>query len=141
MPNRLALCERCGREYRPDPFNRHHQKYCQEDACKAERRRALRRAWYKRRGESDAAFREAERERCRKAMRRLRSGPRVPEAAGPGLAGPLALELVVAGLVAHVTDTSDPVRLRRTLAAYADRGHRMAAGGRVRGPPTRRGFL
>lgn len=135
MSNRLVPCGHCGRGFHPDRFNRHHQKYCLDDGCRAARRRALRRASYRRRLDDDAGFREAERQRCREAMRRLRSARRPGRGACPDPPAPLAVEAVVAGLVAQLTDTSDPACLRRTLCEYADRGRRLAVGDRVRGPP------
>ena len=74
MPPRPNLvCCHCGRSFKPDRFNHHHQKYCGHPECTAARDRSYRQQNTRRHLTDDPLFRERERIRCREAMRALRA--------------------------------------------------------------------
>lgn len=115
---RLPRCRYCGCKFEPDPYNRHHQEYCSRPACRTEHDRARKRKHYRERLDREEGFREAERERCRKAMRRLRA-ERKKAAKGAGqeafcLLSVPPVEAFLAGLVSQLADTIDPRALFST---------------------------
>lgn len=128
--SRHAQCERCGRLYRPCRHNRHHQRYCTHEACVAERGRERKRASYQRRYQTDKAFREAERQRCREGQQARRAAA-VAEAVLPPPSGSLTLpnlELVAAGLVAQWIGSDDPAEVLEMARALARRGQLLTVG-------------
>lgn len=134
---RLPRCRQCGRAFRPDRYNVDRQEWCSRDACRLARDRARKRRHHRKKLEEDAAFRESERRRCRKAMRALRARRRreasEPES-DPSAVVPEIPELVV-GLVSHLADTIDPEALAEVMDRYAERGRRLAVGVAGRAPP------
>ena len=123
MSTKRPCCAFCGLSFRPDRYNVHHQKYCTRPDCVRDRRRRRQRVWYARRFAEDPAFVEAARARCAAANRRRRAVER--SRAGPAGESPLLTHVVV-GMLSHLTDTADPVRLQQCLCDYADRGRRVA---------------
>ena len=127
---RLSTCCVCGRKFKPEPRSEDRQKWCSRVECRAERDRARKRRYYRRRKEREAAFRERERVRCRDAMRALRARRREeatepcapPEETDP----PMPLEHVMLGVVSQLSDSTDPVALRVLIGSYADRGRRLS---------------
>lgn len=74
MPPRPNLvCCHCGRSFKPDRFNHHHQKYCGLPECTAARDRSYRQQSTRQRLADDPLFRERERIRCREAMCAVRA--------------------------------------------------------------------
>jgi len=91
MPPRPNLvCCHCGRSFKPDRFNHHHQKYCGHPECTAARDRSYRQRNTQRHLADDPLFRERERIRCREAMRALRARRKAAtvRAAPPGCLPP-----------------------------------------------------
>ncbi|MBN1610541.1 MAG: hypothetical protein JW940_28180 [Polyangiaceae bacterium] len=123
MANRLPRCESCGLTYRTEPRSGERQKYCTRPECVLRRKRRRQREWAAERCVSDPGFAAAARERCAAANRRRRAAERAR--AGPELS-PVFLAEVVTGLLSQLADTNDPVQLRQTMAAYGDRGRRLA---------------
>lgn len=132
MANKHARCEQCGRPFHPDRYNRHHQKYCLDPDCVLERKRQRQRADYRRRYSGDSAFKEQERARCRTGLR-CRRQPKAPVVV-PALSSPS--EEALAGLVALLHDTDDPLHVARHLDTYRERGRRLAVERAGCGPPS-----
>lgn len=132
---RLPRCA-CGRLYRPDRFNAHHQKGCMEGGCPCERKRRRDRQRYRDRYHGDVAFREGEKRRRAEARReakaRLRAGDGPPPAVRPAPAAPRALPEVaelrhaLAGMAALLAGEGDGARVGEFLGACAERGRRLA---------------
>ena len=130
---RHPACEWCGRTFRPDPRNEHRQKYCTRPDCRSERARARKRRSYRKRLEREAGFRESERKRCGEAMRRSRAERKRAEKENREAACARAVPpagTVLAGMVSHLADTTDPHEVAGVMNALADRGRAvtMAAG-------------
>ena len=121
-----ACCEWCGRGYERCAFNGHHQKYCREDSCVRERKRARQRPWYKNKYRSDPVFREAEQERCLKALQARRQ--EAPSNADPTEKSPSAqmLFFILTGLLAQLADSDDAGALAETSRALGRRGQHLA---------------
>jgi hypothetical protein len=133
---RLPHCRHCGRKFRPDVYNQHHQQWCAEPECRGARDRARRRRHYRDRLAREPGFRESERRRCREAMRRSRARRRDPDVLTAAAIVPLppAADLLT-GLVAHLADTTDPQLVAEVMARFAQRGRLLAVRPRNRGPP------
>lgn len=131
MANKLPRCAQCKRPFHPDRYNRHHQKYCLSPDCALERKRQRQRADYQRRYSGDTAFKDRERERCRTGLqcRRLPKEPVVV----PALSSPS--DEALAGLVALLHDTDDPLHVAHQLDKYRERGRRLAVERVGCGPP------
>lgn len=125
MSNRFPCCELCGRSFRPDPHNADRQKYCTFPECVRERKRKRQRRWYAQKRASDAVFRDSENERCREANRRRRAADRAATSALPSVSSEL-LPDVLTGIIAQLTDATDPAHLDVSIRSYAARGQRLA---------------
>jgi len=122
MAKRLSICEACHLTFHADAYNGHHQKFCTRPECVRQRKRRRQRESYARRYAEDAKFRDKERTRCAEGIARRRA--RVTATDPPGV--PVVVLDVLTGLVAQVTDISDPVLVRAAVASYGARGRRMA---------------
>lgn len=131
---RLPRCCNCGRAFRPDRYNPERNRWCSRAECRRERDRARKRRHYHERLKQDAEVRDSERLRCRTAMRVLRARRR-REAAEPAPAAAVKIPDLVAGLVSHLADTTDPVVLGEVMSRYAERGRRVALVSPWRAPP------
>lgn len=123
MAKKLPCCARCARTYRPEPRSADRQKFCTRPDCVRERKRERQRKWATDRYANDPAFAAATRKRCAAANRRRRAAVRARAAPATS---PAFLAEVVTGLLSQLTDTTDPVLLHQTMAAYGDRGRRLA---------------
>lgn len=137
---RLPVCKLCGRKFRPDPHNHHHQVYCTRPECRAELARSRKRKYYRQRLDKEEGFRETERERCRAAMRRLRAKRKkaekeAVEKAALCLPAVPPVEALLVGLVSQLGGTTDPHAVADMMNAYADRGRRLAVPDGNRGSP------
>lgn len=129
----LPTCRYCYRKFVPDARNRDRQRVCRRPECRKADSRAKKRLYYHRRLEREEGFLEAERVRCREAMRasRRRAAERSAPKPGPACAhGDL-----LAGLVSQLGGTADPAEVAAMMGVYADRGRRLAASAPFRGPP------
>lgn len=142
MARRLQymVCERCERRFVPCRFNRHHQRFCGDEGCVAERRRERQRAWYRQRYEEDASFCEAERARCLAGVQKRRAAAVVVPVVDASVAVPEVPESVsmvlVTGLVAQLIGSADPAEVREAVRGFEVRGQRLTMGGAlVRGSP------
>ena len=133
---RLPICRHCGCRFRPDVYNRHHQRWCSKAECRRARDRERRRRNYLKRLEHEEGFRESERRRCCKAMRRLRSRKRQNKAelATAVLPSAPATELLI-GLISQLADTTDPLLVGQVMNRYAERGRLLAVAPPIRGSP------
>jgi hypothetical protein len=132
----LPTCRHCGCRFRADRYNHHHQKWCSAPGCRRARDRERRRRHYLNRLAHNPQFRESERQRCREAMRRCRLR-RATEGSGlvtAILALPPAGELL-AGLVSHLADSTDPHVIVEVMNRYAQRGRLLANSAPIRGSP------
>ena len=117
---RRAYCQRCGRQFTLCRYNRHHQNCCTHDACVIERRRERQRVSYGKRYRENDAFREAEQNRCRER------GRRVSAVEAPRPVAAINVELLAAGMLAQMIDSSDPAEVLGTARALEQRGQRLA---------------
>ena len=122
---RDVLCEFCGRSFHPCPRNAARQKYCTHADCVLERKRWRQRKWYADKRAADRDFRNRENRRCREANRLRRAACRCASSAFSSVS-PDLLPSVVTGLIAQLTDTTDPVHLDASIRSYAARGQRLA---------------
>lgn len=125
MSSKLPRCEFCGRSFHPDPRNAARQKYCTHTECVLERKRLRQRRWYAGKRAADRGFRDSENARCREANRLRRAARRCASPA-PCCVCPDLLPSVVTGLIAQLTDTTDPAHLDASIRSYAARGRRLA---------------
>jgi len=128
----LPTCKCCGRKFTPDARNRDRQQICGHPDCRRMASRAKKRRYYQNRKKNDPDFLEAERERCRNAMRVFRGKSGQQQRTEPPLRW--AHELFV-GLVSQLGGTSDPAEVAAIMNAYAARGRRLAVAAPVRGSP------
>lgn len=133
--HRLPACKYCGTKFVPDVRNRDRQLICGRPECRRIASRAKKRRYYRRRLEQEPGFREAERVRCRKAMRVLRSGGGCQSGRSPPEALPPDPHELLVGLVSQLAGTSNPVEVAAIMTSYADRGRRLAVSARIRGSP------
>jgi len=140
MPPRPNLvCCHCGRSFKPDRFNHHHQKYCGLPECTAARNRGYRQQNTQRHLADAPSFREQERIRCCEAMRAVRArrkaataraAPPAPPSPPEEPAEPLAMStLTMFGVISQLIGSTDSDEVRRATMGYADRGRRLTAGG------------
>ena len=121
-----ATCARCGRHFHPCRYNAHHQSYCTDVPCVAERRRQRQREYYRKRYRHDEPFRQAEQTRCRKAMIRRRTP--LPTVITPLEPAPSFFDfhLLATGLLAHIIGSNDPNQVHSTAQALQRRGQLLA---------------
>jgi hypothetical protein len=131
MSRKLPRCAHCGRAFSPDLYNAHHQQYCTDADCVRERKRLRQREWAARRRASDVLFRARENARCAAANRRRRAAEKASCEPETAAVGEVAVADVLTGLLSQLADTSDPVLLRTSMAAYAARGRRLALSART----------
>jgi hypothetical protein len=129
MASNMLRCS-CGRRYRPDRFNTHHQQGCMRPACRLQRKRQRDRQRYARRYAQDGPFRAAEKARrsqCRREAKvRLRAEAAMPEPTPPGPPAEVAeLRRTVTGLAAVLAGVTDGGALGEFLAACTERGRRL----------------
>jgi len=135
MSKKLPRCGSCGRSFRPDKYNKGRQVNCTYSVCVRARKQLRQRNWQARRRADDRQFRLKGNARCAEANRRRRENARAKaetakrnEAAAEDAQSRLEMLWdTFAGLVAQLTDTSDPVRVEEATRAYAARGRRLSA--------------
>lgn len=137
LPCTYRMCPFCGRRFRPDRYNAHHQECCPAPDCQAERKRKRDRERYRRNYHApDKSFCEAEKAR-RSAARRRNPGPAVtaglPPSAGPPPVPSLArqvqrLSWTITGLVRAFSGESDPVFIHELASSYEASGQRLGGG-------------
>ena len=133
---RTAICARCGRKFVVCRFNGHHQQYCRDPDCVAERRRERQRAYYRKKYRADAGFREAEQVRCREGARRRRQEKDAAVSADEGDLALVDLALVTAGLVSQLIDSRDPSAVAASTRGLERRGRELSvSGGPARASP------
>ncbi len=130
---RLPTCKYCGRKFVPDARNRDRQQVCRSSACRLAASRAKKRRYYRRRLECEAGFREAERVRCREAIRLSRQSQ--PDPPPPGTES-LCPHKLLTGLVSQLSGTSDPVEVAGMMSMYAERGRRLTESPQIRDSPS-----
>ena len=119
-------CPKCGRFFIVDRYNKHHQKYCTNADCVLERARERKRKWYSERCREDPAFCEKEHKRCQEGMARIRMHKnQAKKVSVPILPGP-AVHHVLTGLIAQLSNCSDPQLLREQFNRYADHGQQLS---------------
>ena len=131
MSRKLLRCAHCVRAFAPDRYNAHHQKYCTHAECMRDRKRLRQREWEARRRAEDAEFRAAWRARCAAANARRRAAAKASREPEATAVGQIAVTDVLTGLLSQLADTSDPVLVGASMAAYAARGHRLALSART----------
>ncbi|MBT7165806.1 MAG: hypothetical protein HN849_16170 [Victivallales bacterium] len=126
MSPKLPCCAHCGRAFVPNRYNAHHQKYCTHGDCVRDRKRLRQRKWGASKRASDAEFRARENARCAAANQRRRTAAKACRDPAGTVVGQVAVADVLTGLLSQLADTTDPVLLRASMAAYAARGQRLA---------------
>jgi hypothetical protein len=126
MSPKLSCCAHCGRAFVPNRYNAHHQKYCTHADCVRDRKRLRQREWEARRRAEDAEFRATWRARCGAANARRRAAAKASREPEATALGQVAVTDVLTGLLSQLADTSDPVLVCASMAAYAARGRRLA---------------
>lgn len=121
-----ACCEWCGRGYERCAFNGHRQKYCREDSCVRERKRARQRPWYKSKYRNDPTFRKAEQARCLKVRQTGRTTAAQNTDKAEKSPSAEMLFFILTGLLAHLADSDDASALAETSRALGRRGQRLA---------------
>lgn len=136
VKERLPRCLHCGRKFRPDIYNHHHQKWCSVPGCRRARDCERKRRYYSKRIAREPQFLNSERRRCRAGMRRCRSrrAKANAELVTAILALPAAGELLT-GMVSHLADSTDPRVIVEVMDRYAQRGRLLANSVPIRGSP------
>lgn len=133
---RLPSCKHCGRKFIPDARNRDRQQVCGRAECVAAENRSRKRKYYRKRIESEEGFRESERHRCRKAMRRCRAQVKEEESKKAAAVHfpPISVDFF-AGMISQFVDSNDPDVVAQVMCSYEDRGRRLAVGPLICGSP------
>lgn len=120
MPVPRRECIACKRQFVPDRFNVHHQKYCTHPACVREHKRKRQREWAARQRE-DPAFRRLQ---CKRvvASRRLHQAARPDSPAPPSTSG---MEHALIGLAARLTEASCAAEVKDYLRDCEEQGRRL----------------
>lgn len=130
MANRMALgiCEKCGAKYLKCRFNKLNQKYCTRKNCVTKRRQERQRQRYRSTYRNDQKFADAERERCRKGIRKRREDARqtADEAATDSAAPRINMNLFATGLLSQWIDSNDPVEVGEAARRLERRGQQLA---------------
>jgi|BioPla2DNA2_1021312.scaffolds.fasta_scaffold25868_1 hypothetical protein len=122
-----SKCLKCSRSFTADRYNKHHQKYCTHPKCVQERARERKRKWHSGRRREDPAFCESERKRCREAMALIRArGKQAGEAVSAPPLPESSVSHVLAGLIAQLSNCSDPRLLREEVDRHAARGRLLS---------------
>lgn len=130
MANRkhMGTCEQCGTKYRKCRFNTLHQKYCTRKVCVVKRRQERQRQRYRKMYRHDQTFADAERERCRKGIRKRRENARqtATEVLADSTATRINIELLATGLLSQWIDSKDPVEVEEAARRLERRGRQLA---------------
>lgn len=118
-------CRKCDRAIVVDRYNKHHQKYCAHPECVLARAQERKRKWYSEHYR-DPDFCKKEQARCKLGMARIRerreqAGTPPPPELPPSVAGH-----VLGGLIAKLSNCSDPRSLREQIRRYAEHGRRLS---------------
>ncbi len=140
MANRkqMGICEKCGTKYRKCRFNSLHQKYCTRKVCVVKRRQERQRQRYRKMYRHDQTFADAERERCRKGIRKRREDARrtADKVLADSTATKINIELLATGLLSQWIDSKDPVEVEAAARRLEKRGQLLAvATAEARGSP------
>ena len=117
-----SKCLKCSRSFIADRYNKHYQKYCTHPKCVWERVKERKCKWHSGHRRGNPAFCENERERCREAMALIRARRKQ---AGEAVSAPpppeSSVNHVLAGLIAQLSNCSDPRLLREEVDRHAAR--------------------
>ena len=119
-------CPKCDRFFTADRYNKHHQKYCTYPDCVLERARERKRKWYSECCREDPAFREKEHRRCQQGMARIRAQKKQAKMVSVPILPEPAVRHVLTGLIAQLSNCSDPQLLREQFNRYADQGQQLS---------------
>ena len=125
---KIGICEECGTKYRKCRFNRIHQKYCTRKSCVVKRRQERQRQYYRKAYRNNKAFADAERDRCRKAIRKRREEVRQTsdEALADSTPTKFNIELFAKGLLSQWIDSKDPMEVEEAARRLEKRGQQLA---------------